>query len=101
MPKLVNALIWSSPMPQTPDDAILWIHSVVPEPVLVFAEFFCDASDVEDGLNLVDVHGHAAGAKDLDAGDVQFRGSNSCRRFRGMSAVRAKTSATQAFGSCR
>jgi hypothetical protein len=32
-------------------------------------------------VNLVDVHGYAARAEDLNAGGVQFQGSNSCRRF--------------------
>ena len=56
------------------DDAILCVHSVghVPEPVLVFAEVFCDASDGEDGVNLVDAHGYTAWAEDLDAGGVHF-----------------------------
>ncbi|MEY9181297.1 hypothetical protein [Bradyrhizobium sp. USDA 313] len=33
-----------------PDDAILRVHSVghVPDPVLVFAEVFCDACDGEE-----------------------------------------------------
>lgn len=65
----------------------------------MFAEVFCDASDGEDGVNFVDVHGYAAWAEDLDAGGVQFHGNNSCRRFCGISAMRAKTSASQAFGS--
>lgn len=62
-------------------------------------EVFCEASDGEDGVNLIDVHGYAAWAEDPDARGVQFQGNNSRRRFYGMSAMRAKTSASQAFGS--
>lgn len=49
-------------------------------------------------MNLVDVHGYVAWAEDLDAGGVQFQGNNSCRRFCSMSAMRSKTSGSQAFG---
>src|SRR2546426_5746913 len=45
-----------------PDDAVLRIHSIgdIPQPVLVFTEILCDATDRGDGMNFVDVHDYAA-----------------------------------------
>lgn len=80
-----------------PDDAAHRVHSVghIPKPVLVLAEVLCDATDGEDGLDSVDVRR----AEDVDVSDVQFHGSNWCRQLCGMSAMRAKASASHAFGS--
>src|ERR1700755_20193 len=50
-------------------------------------------------MNFVDVHDYAACVQGADAGGVQFHCNHSYSRFGGMSAMRANTSASQAFGS--
>ena len=68
-----------------PDDAVLDFHFVgnVRQPILVFAELFCDAGDSGDVMDLVDVRGHAARTEIADAGGVQFQGSNASSRWAG------------------
>jgi hypothetical protein len=45
-----------------PDQAVFWLHAIgdVPEPVFIFAEFLGDKGDGFDGINLIELRGHAA-----------------------------------------
>jgi hypothetical protein len=62
-----------------PHDAVLDFHFVgdVPQPVLVLAELLGGVIDCGAVMDLVDVHGHAAGAEIANACAVQFQGSSS------------------------
>jgi len=68
-----------------PDDTVLDFHLAgdVPQPILVFAELFGNAGDRSDVMDLVDVRGHAARTEIVDAGGVQFQGSNLSSRWAG------------------
>src|SRR5258708_6508829 len=63
------------------------------QPGLILAEHPCDTSDGEDGAG--SGHGQAARARAC----AQFQGNSSSIRLAGWSAIRARTSASQACGS--
>src|SRR5258708_7228980 len=66
------------------------------QPVFVLAEQVGDVADGEDGADRR--HGQAAWLRGADLGR-QFHGSNSSMSRAGCSAMRARTSASQASGS--
>src|SRR6185437_1885539 len=85
-----------------PDQSVLLIHFVgdVPQPVLVLAKHFSDASNCSDMMNFIGrCHVQAAAATVADSLGIQFHGSRSSSRWAGYVAMRDSTSASQACGS--
>lgn len=81
-----------------PDQAVFGIHAErkVGDFVFGFVEIPSDEADGLDGMDLVDVGHQAARARRVLR---QFHGRSSSRRLTGWSAVRARMSASQAWGS--